>query len=224
MRRALLLSLSLTAALPMGVALAQITPTPQPFPPQTPAPTAATPGGVGAGVPAVTSTPAPIPSAGMPLPASVIGNDAAFSQNESALQKQVELLKLQAQIADLHKKINDADHPAQATVTAPLIAVPPRAMDAQASTDASGSSTTTVAQVNVPPSRHTAALTSESTLRLSGLLKIGNAAQATILDHGESVRVSVGSTLPSGWTVVSIEDSSVQLRRGRVHRRLTIGG
>lgn len=152
----------------------------------------------------------PIAPAGTAVTSTPLSpQDAAFLSQTSDLQRQVQVLTLQARIADLQKKINDAEHPPAPTAPEPLISEPPRPV--------SGSAATVVSSVHIPDHR------APASLRLVGVMEIGRAKQATIIDHGVPVRASVGSPLPSGWQVESIDSTAVVLVRGRAHRRLAIG-
>lgn len=222
MRRALFCSVALAAACLIGQAYAQIAPPGSAsVSPQAPGPATVTPGGVGPGA----SLPSPVaPPAGIPLSAYQKAQDEAYSQQISSLQRKVEVLALKAQVAALQKKIADAQSPSQGAIVKPLIAEPPRAMDAQAATDASGQASTTVARVTVPEAPHPIRVAPlQPQMQLLGVLKVGHAAMATISAGGTPRRYAAGAALPFGWTLESIADTSVIVRRGRVHRRLTIG-
>lgn len=142
---------------------------------------------------------------------SVPAMDESHLARRDALDYQIEILERQAKIADLRKKIAGDSAPvalpsmASALVSAPTFPA------------AGGAHTTPVSTAVVGQSG------SSKSLRLVGVVEVGRAAQATIVDNGIPVKVRVGSDLPSGWRVVSITSTSATLARGRAHRHLSIG-
>lgn len=167
-----------------------------------PAPASSAPGAPAAGTSLATR----------PAAVDITPADSGILRQRDNLDNQIEILERQAKIAELQKKISDASAaPVVVAPAAPLV-VPP--------TNLASSSTVAVSSAILDNPAHV----DPPALRLVGLVVVGDAAQATILDHGVPFKAREGTQLPSGWRVTAITTSGATIVKGHARRHLSVGG